>query len=54
MLVSQNSTRRNYKDSVFVDLFAHDISAKENFCYFICALSLFPNFLIILFSSREI
>ena len=31
MLVSQNATRRNYKDSVFVDLFAHDISAKENF-----------------------
>ena len=31
MLVSQNKTRRNYKDSVFVDLFAHDISAKENF-----------------------
>jgi len=27
MLVSQNATRRNYKDSVFVDLFAHDISA---------------------------
>ena len=22
---------RNYKDSVFVDLFAKDISAKENF-----------------------
>ena len=31
MLDSQNKTRRNYKDSVFVDLFAHDISAKENF-----------------------
>ena len=31
MLVSQNATRRNYKDSVFVDLFAHDITAKENF-----------------------
>ncbi|MBQ3024049.1 MAG: Rpn family recombination-promoting nuclease/putative transposase [Spirochaetaceae bacterium] len=31
MTVSQNATRRNYKDSVFVDLFAHDISAKENF-----------------------
>ena len=31
MLVSQNKTRRNYKDSVFVDLFAHDITAKENF-----------------------
>ena len=27
MTVSQNVTRRNYKDSVFVDLFAHDISA---------------------------
>ncbi|MBQ7905578.1 MAG: hypothetical protein IJ361_07470 [Spirochaetaceae bacterium] len=27
MTVSQNATRRNYKDSVFVDLFAHDISA---------------------------
>ena len=25
MLVSQNATRRNYKDSVFVDLFAHDV-----------------------------
>ena len=24
-------TNRNYKDSVFVDLFAHDINAKENF-----------------------
>ena len=31
MLVSQNKTRRNYKDSVFVDLFANDITAKENF-----------------------
>ena len=31
MTVSQNATRRNYKDSVFVDLFAHDITAKENF-----------------------
>ena len=31
MLVSQNKTRRNYKDSVFVHLFAHDITAKENF-----------------------
>ena len=31
MIVSQNKTRRNYKDSVFVDLFAHDITAKENF-----------------------
>ena len=31
MLVSQNKTRRNYKDSVFVDLFAHDITAKDNF-----------------------
>ena len=31
MLVSQNKTRRNYKDSVFVDLFAHDITTKENF-----------------------
>ncbi|MBQ3025165.1 MAG: Rpn family recombination-promoting nuclease/putative transposase [Spirochaetaceae bacterium] len=31
MLVLQNKTRRNYKDSVFVDLFAHDITAKENF-----------------------
>ena len=31
MLVSENKTRRNYKDSVFVDLFAHDITAKENF-----------------------
>ena len=24
-------SNRNYKDSVFVDLFAKDISAKENF-----------------------
>lgn len=24
-------TNRQYKDSVFVDLFAHDISAKDNF-----------------------
>ena len=24
-------TNRNYKDSVFVDLFAHDETAKENF-----------------------
>ena len=31
MKVSKNKTRRNYKDSVFVDLFAHDIYAKENF-----------------------
>ena len=29
--MTQEKTNRNYKDSVFVDLFAHDISAKENF-----------------------
>ena len=27
----ETQTNRNYKDSVFVDLFAHDITAKENF-----------------------
>ena len=31
MLIPQEKTNRNYKDSVFVDLFAHDINAKENF-----------------------
>ena len=31
MLIQQEKTNRNYKDSVFVDLFAHDINAKENF-----------------------
>ena len=31
MLIPQEKTNRNYKDSVFVDLFAHDITAKENF-----------------------
>ena len=29
--MAQEKTNRNYKDSVFVDLFAHDITAKENF-----------------------
>ena len=29
--MTQEKTNRNYKDSVFVDLFAHDINAKENF-----------------------
>ena len=29
--MTQEKTNRNYKDSVFVDLFAHDIKAKENF-----------------------
>ncbi len=27
----ETQTNRNYKDSVFVDLFAHDKTAKENF-----------------------
>ena len=31
MLIQQEKTNRNYKDSVFVDLFAHDVTAKENF-----------------------
>ena len=31
MQIPQEKTNRNYKDSVFVDLFAHDIYAKENF-----------------------
>ena len=31
MQLPQEKTNRNYKDSVFVDLFAHDINAKENF-----------------------
>ena len=31
MLIPQEKTNRNYKDSVFVDLFAHDVTAKENF-----------------------
>jgi predicted transposase/invertase (TIGR01784 family) len=31
MYMTQEKTNRNYKDSVFVDLFAHDITAKENF-----------------------
>ena len=31
MQIPQGKTNRNYKDSVFVDLFAHDITAKENF-----------------------
>ena len=29
--MTQEKTNRNYKDSVFVDLFANDITAKENF-----------------------
>ena len=29
--MTQEKTNRNYKDSVFVDLFAHDINAKRNF-----------------------
>ena len=29
--MTKEKTNRNYKDSVFVDLFAHDINAKENF-----------------------
>ena len=29
--MTQDKTNRNYKDSVFVDLFAHDVTAKENF-----------------------
>ena len=31
MQILQEKTNRNYKESVFVDLFAHDITAKENF-----------------------
>ena len=31
MQILQEKTNRNYKDSIFVDLFAHDITAKENF-----------------------
>ena len=31
MQILQEKTNRNYKDSVFVDLFARDITAKENF-----------------------
>ncbi|MEE1289557.1 MAG: Rpn family recombination-promoting nuclease/putative transposase [Spirochaetota bacterium] len=31
MQIPQEKTNRNYKDSVFVDLFAYDITAKENF-----------------------
>ena len=31
MQMLQEKTNRNYKDSVFVDLFAYDITAKENF-----------------------
>ena len=31
MQMLQEKTNRNYKDSVFVDLFARDITAKENF-----------------------
>ena len=31
MQILQEKTNRNYKDSVFVDLFAYDITAKENF-----------------------
>ena len=31
MQILQEKTNRNYKDSVFVDLFAYDINAKENF-----------------------
>ena len=30
-IMTKEKTNRNYKDSVFVDLFAHDINAKENF-----------------------
>ena len=29
--MTQEKANRNYKDSVFVDLFAHDINAKKNF-----------------------
>ena len=29
--MTEEKTNRNYKDSVFVDLFAYDITAKENF-----------------------
>ena len=29
--MTQEKANRNYKDSVFVDLFAHDVTAKENF-----------------------
>ena len=29
----ETQTNRNYKDSVFVDLFAHDETAKENFIF---------------------
>ena len=29
--MTQEKANRNYKDSVFVDLFARDITAKENF-----------------------
>ena len=29
--MTQEKTNRNYKDSVFVDMFAYDITAKENF-----------------------
>ena len=31
MQIPQEKINRNYKDSVFVDLFAHDINAKRNF-----------------------
>ncbi|MBO5289561.1 MAG: Rpn family recombination-promoting nuclease/putative transposase [Spirochaetales bacterium] len=31
MQIPQEKTNRNYKDSVFVDLFVHDVTAKENF-----------------------
>ena len=31
MQILQEKTNRNYKDSVFVDLFAYDVTAKENF-----------------------
>ena len=38
MQILQEKTNRNYKDSVFVDLFAYDITAKENFISFYNAL----------------
>ena len=38
MQIPQEKTNRNYKDSVFVDLFAHDITAKENFISLYTAL----------------
>ena len=40
MQILQEKTNRNYKDSVFVDLFAHDITAKENFTNYSARLPL--------------